>query len=177
MSGPACECCDVRFTGDAQLAEHKQGRRHCIAQAAFDAPSAPTLVVECRHGPIEQAALNAAFSPHGVIGKIELHASDPSGKPSRPVRNGKEGPWFATIVYRESRAGQVLGPEVHGGERDESAGRAGGWGVVQCWFCFSLKSIQNIRSGSIIRPRDAFRPSIFLAHASPPSILPEPRRP
>ena len=104
VSGPACECCDVRFTGDAQLAEHKQGRRHCIAQAAFDAPSAPTLVVECRHGPIEQAALNAAFSPHGAIGKIELHASDPSGKPSRPVRNGKEGPWFATIVYRESRA-------------------------------------------------------------------------
>jgi len=69
VSGPACECCDVRFSGEAQLDEHKLGRRHSIALAALNASPPPTLAIESRHAPLEPAALAAAFGKYGPLAR------------------------------------------------------------------------------------------------------------
>ena len=110
VSGPMCVCCDVNFSGEAQLEEHRKGKRHCIAQAAYDRPTPPTLAVECRQAPMEQTALNQAFEQYGPLASATLQQSAPAGTAPRQMPQGVAGPWFATVVYRNSAdAAKALG--------------------------------------------------------------------
>ena len=104
VSGPQCVCCGVRFTGEAQLEEHKQGKRHQIALTVYQGGRAPTIAVECRQAPLEASALAKTFEEYGPIATASLQDADPTGKPARVSPAGKPGPWFATVVYREAAA-------------------------------------------------------------------------
>ena len=104
VSGPGCACCGVFFTGEAQLDEHKQGKRHQIALAASQNPKPPVIAVECRQAPLEAGALVKAFEEYGALASTSLQEADPTGKPVRVSPAGKPGPWFATVLYRDSAA-------------------------------------------------------------------------
>ena len=102
ISGPLCECCDVRFSGDKQLQEHLQGKRHAVACVIARSSSAPPLSIECRQAPIELSKLRESLStcarrrplepsqsyhitPHGPHGHGHGRASDAARPPSCPT--------------------------------------------------------------------------------------------
>ena len=94
---------------DAELVP-EQMTRECIAQAAYDRPTPPTLAVECRQAPMEQTALNQAFEQYGPLASATLQQSAPAGTAPRQMPQGVAGPWFATVVYRNSAdAAKALG--------------------------------------------------------------------
>ena len=119
VSGPECECCGVRFTGDAQLDEHRKGKRHEAAARVFQCARAPPLAIECRQAPLEVRALRTTFEPFGALEDAALSATNPMGgsesgrTPAPGGDDGAQGPWFATVRYKDAAcAAKALGQKM-----------------------------------------------------------------
>ena len=111
ISGPGCECCAVRFSGQKQLDEHMSGKRHAVAAAAAAKPSALLLAVECRQSALTLKDLRECFSPHGTIAHLALESKNPlagtvgAAKPPQPDgAPTRPGPWFASLRYTDPAA-------------------------------------------------------------------------
>ena len=102
ISGPACECCNVCFSGIKQLEEHRQGKRHAQAAEVARAPTALPLRIECRQMPLEPTAVTASFAQYGDLDKVQL--ASPTPPDAAAAAAGSDGPWFATVVYKEPAA-------------------------------------------------------------------------
>ena len=99
VSGPACECCNVRFSGDKQLEEHCGGKRHALAAAVARRSTPPALSVECRQATLDEAGVRASFNEYGAIASVSIDGVKPGARPSK-----EGGPWFATVLYQDAPA-------------------------------------------------------------------------
>jgi hypothetical protein len=113
VSGPECACCGVRFSGERQLAEHEQGKRHAVCASVAQSAAAPALAVECRQAAMDVAALRATFETYGALADVALSALNPLASPGFATSKADAaagGPWFATLTYREAAcAAKALG--------------------------------------------------------------------
>jgi len=104
VSGPACACCGIRFSGQAQLEEHRRGKHHSMVAAVVDQPTRVCLRVSA-DVQLDEDKLRATLGPYGEIRKVRVTAPF--------TATGLNGEWRAVVEFgSNAEVGRVLGQKL-----------------------------------------------------------------